>query len=126
MGKIDTLTSLSASGRVIVAGGLSGIVAWIISYPQDYVKTQIQMAPIRKWNYTHTKQKVSPAPRIRDVIALTLETYGPRGFFRGLSPCLIRAFPANLTNFWVYESVLQLRERYYTEPDETDLFVEKE
>ena len=115
LGKIDALSSFSASGRVIMAGGLAGIIAWIVSYPQDYIKTQIQAADIQKWNYTHSKQRISPAPTIRDVIEITMKRHGPRGFFRGLTPCLIRAFPANLTNFWVYESVLQLRERYYTD-----------
>jgi len=111
LGKIDTLSSFSATGRVIMAGGLAGIFAWIISYPQDYIKTQIQAADIQKWNYTHSKQRISPAPTIRDVVEITMKRHGPRGFFRGLTPCLIRAFPANLTNFWVYESVLQLLER---------------
>eukprot|EP01084_Bolivina_argentea_P219299 371977_1 len=79
LGKIDTLSSLSASGRVIVAGSLAGIVSWIVSYPQDYIKTQIQAAPIRKWNYVHTKQKLTNAPSIRDVIDATFSRYGIRG-----------------------------------------------
>merc|ERR1719461_2591991 len=99
LGKIDTLSSLSASTRVIFAGGTAGIVSWIVSYPQDYIKTQIQAADIKKWNYTHSKQKISKPPRIRDVIELTWHKHGIRGFFKGLTPCLIRAFPANLTNF---------------------------
>merc|ERR1712113_392395 len=110
LGKIDTLGSLSASGRVILGGGLAGIFSWIISYPPDFVKTQIQgQAIVDTHNYTRWKK--TTVPRIRDVIQLYYERFGLRVFFRGLTPCLIRAFPANLTNFWVYESVLQWRER---------------
>ena len=60
-------------------------------------------------------------------VEITLKRYGIRGFFRGLSPCLIRAFPANLTNFWVYESVLQLRERRLSEANTSadDLYESK-
>merc|ERR1712173_347986 len=86
----------------------------------DYIKTQIQAADIQKWNYTHSKQRISPAPTIRDVIEITMKRHGPRGFFRGLTPCLIRAFPANLTNFWVYESVLQFRERGFGGNDDDE------
>ena len=110
LGTIDTLGSLSASGRVILGGGLAGIVSWIISYPPDFVKTQIQGQSIVD-THNYTRWKRTRVPRIRDVIRMYYERNGIRVFFRGLTPCLVRAFPANLTNFWVYESVLQWRER---------------
>lgn len=115
LGANNTLSSVSTSARVVLAGGLAGVVSWIVSYPPDYVKTQIQAYPITKWNYVHSKLKTTKPPRIRDVVEITFAKYGVRGFFRGLTPCLIRAMPANITNFWVYESVLQYRERFYTD-----------
>lgn len=33
---------------------------------------------------------------------------GLRGFFAGLSPCLLRAFPANACAFYVYEGLMRL------------------
>eukprot|EP01084_Bolivina_argentea_P198234 339516_1 len=110
LGKIDTLSSLSASTRVIVGGGCAGIISWIASYPQDFIKTQIQGHEILR-SKNLTRWKTTTPPRMRDVISSFYGRYGFRVFFRGLTPCLIRAFPANLTNFWVYESVLQFRER---------------
>eukprot|EP01083_Nonionella_stella_P071526 192143_1 len=117
LGKIDTLTSLSASGRVILGGGIAGIISWIASYPQDFVKTQIQGQAIAD-THNYTRWRKTRVPRIRDVIGIYYERFGMQVFFRGLTPCLIRAFPANLTNFWVYESVLQFRERGFNGEDE--------
>jgi len=33
---------------------------------------------------------------------------GYRGFFKGLGPCLLRAFPVNASAFFVYEGTLRL------------------
>lgn len=33
----------------------------------------------------------------------TVATEGTRGLFRGLTPCLVRAFPANASCFLAYE-----------------------
>ena len=111
LGNNETLGSLSVSVRVLISGSMAGCIAWFLSYPMDYIKTNIQAHTILKWNYLHTKQKIAKPPRIRDVVGITMERYGVRGFFRGLSPCLIRAVPVNMTQFFVYETVLQLRKK---------------
>eukprot|EP01083_Nonionella_stella_P084105 232740_1 len=110
LGSNETLSSFSVTARVLVGGSLAGWLSWTASYPFDYIKTQIQAHPVCKWNYTHTKRSVAHAPRFRDVVAITFQRYGMRGFYRGLVACLIRSFPVNMTNFWVYETVLQLRQ----------------
>jgi solute carrier family 25 carnitine/acylcarnitine transporter 20/29 len=33
---------------------------------------------------------------------------GMRGFYRGLTPCFIRAFPSNACAFFVYEGILRV------------------
>lgn len=109
LGNNETLGSLSVTMRVLISGTLAGWGAWITSYPFDYIKTQIQAHPITKWNTAHNMMHLTNPPRIRDVALLTMQKYGLRGFYRGLIPCLIRSFPVNTTNFWVYESVLQIR-----------------
>lgn len=109
LGNNDTIGSWTVSGRVLLGGTVAGCIAWVASYPPDYIKTQIQAQPIVKWNYIHTETRIAHPPRIRDVALLTFKQHGFRGFFRGLSPCLLRAVPVNMTNFWVYETVLQLK-----------------
>lgn len=111
LGNNETLGSLNVTMRVLISGTLAGWTSWVASYPFDYIKTQIQAHPVTRWNYTHTVLRVTQPPRIRDVVGMTIERYGMMGFYRGLIPCLIRSFPVNMTNFWVYETVLQLRKK---------------
>ena len=109
LGNNDTIGSWTVSGRVLLGGTVAGCIAWVASYPPDYIKTQIQAHPVVKWNYIHTELRIARPPRVRDVASVTIQKYGLCGFFRGLSPCLLRAVPVNMTNFWIYETVLQLK-----------------
>ncbi|KAJ3366670.1 hypothetical protein GGF32_003314 [Allomyces javanicus] len=72
-----------------ISGGLAGIACWLPCYPQDVLKSRIQTAP-------------STVPW-RVVAASYLRDHGARGLWRGLSPTLLRAFPANAATFAVYE-----------------------
>ncbi|KAJ1957018.1 hypothetical protein GGI12_005146 [Dipsacomyces acuminosporus] len=74
------------------AGGFAGISAWLTAYPQDIVKSRMQM------DY---KYKTTPDA----VRALLQEAKGGnwRIFFRGFGPTILRAFPANAATFVAYE-----------------------
>lgn len=52
------------------------------------------------------------APLIRPSFLATAKgiysTDGVRGFYRGLGPCLLRAFPVNACAFFVYEGIMRL------------------
>lgn len=67
----------------LVAGGLSGMAAWLTCYPQDVIKTQFQ----------------SSSMTLRESI---LYVFKRRGFFKGLTPALVRAFPANAVTFFAF------------------------
>jgi hypothetical protein len=45
---------------------------------------------------------------IRDAVRTIYQTSGSRGFFRGLAPSILRAFPANACSYFVYEGVLRV------------------
>eukprot|EP01084_Bolivina_argentea_P188765 324844_1 len=109
LGANETLSSFSVTGRVLVSGTIAGWSCWVVAYPFDYIKTQIQAHPITRWNYVHTEIHITQPPRIRDIVGRTFQKYGFKGFYRGLLPCLIRSLPVNMTNFWVYETVFQMR-----------------
>jgi solute carrier family 25 carnitine/acylcarnitine transporter 20/29 len=69
----------------IFAGGVSGILSWIISFPMDVIKTKQQSHAI--------------PTTIRSTVSEIYSNEGLRGFFRGIAPVLIRAFPANAAFF---------------------------
>lgn len=52
----------------------------------------------------HNQPKPSFTRTVRQVLAES----GYRGFYRGLGPTLLRAFPVNASALWVYESLMRL------------------
>jgi solute carrier family 25 carnitine/acylcarnitine transporter 20/29 len=71
------------TGMTLFAGGMAGIGNWLFACPFDVVKSIWQTTPAGTYS--------SPL----DVARKLLEKEGPTAFFRGLSPALLRAFPAN-------------------------------
>jgi solute carrier family 25 carnitine/acylcarnitine transporter 20/29 len=84
------------SAACAVAGGISGLTTWFITYPIDVLKTRIQsqppaLTPLKMW------------PTARQMAA---EEPGFKAFTRGLGVTLVRSFPVNVVTFLVYEAVL--------------------
>ena len=52
----------------------------------------------------HTSAKPSFLATIRRIHA----SEGYRGYFRGLGPSLLRAFPVNASALWVYEGLMRV------------------
>ncbi|KAL3809234.1 hypothetical protein ACHAXA_005282 [Cyclostephanos tholiformis] len=84
------------------AGGISGALAWLVTYPFDVIKTQIQTSPIDgryarmgTWAVGHE----------------LVQRHGWRHLFRGLGITLVGAIPVNAVIFPTYEWVIsQLEE----------------
>ena len=83
----------------MVAGGLAGQIIWTISYPIDVIKSYIQY---------HPEQHGMIKTGIR-----IYHRYGAGKFFKGLYPCLIRAFPVNALVFIFYEKSLQVLNNHF-------------
>jgi Mitochondrial carrier protein len=79
------------------AGGVSGSFTWVMIYPVDVIKTQIQTSPIN----TPTAEL-----RVGYVARNLVQQHGWRVLFRGLGVTLLRAFPVNGIIFPVYEFTL--------------------
>lgn len=75
-----------------LAGGLSGIVIWMVIFPLDLVKARM-----------HSTNDMGVWDCVRRVYA----EGGVRGFYKGIGPSLLRAFPAHATIFLVYEFCMQ-------------------
>ncbi|PVU88934.1 hypothetical protein BB559_003492 [Furculomyces boomerangus] len=78
----------------MMAGGICGVLAWVIIFPIDLVKSVYQKnllaLPNVKQTYTNCLKEI-------------YRSYGTRGFYRGIEVTLIRAFPLHALNFTVYE-----------------------
>lgn len=83
------------TAATLLAGGTAGTVAQLISLPIDAVKVRLQ-----------TSRSLSN-PSALHVAKTLYTTAGLPGFFRGLGPVLLRAFPANAVNFLAFETTLK-------------------
>jgi len=83
----------------VVCGSAAGVSYWTSCYPLDLIKNRIMTAPDTQppiyRNGWHCARRIYAAQ-------------GVRGFFVGLSPCLLRAVPANAAAFAAYETVMHL------------------
>lgn len=72
----------------MVAGGVGGLVFWIITYPADVVKSRIQ---------------VNNEGTTYGLFRHILKNEGAMVLYNGLLPTLIRTIPATATLFVTYE-----------------------
>ncbi|KAL7319385.1 hypothetical protein PS15m_002524 [Mucor circinelloides] len=87
-----------------LAGGICGVMCWIVVFPLDLVKTLIQ------------KEILSVNPTYKSAMDCVRDIYkqnGLSGFYRGITVTLIRAFPIHSLNFLVYEQTLSLVKRIH-------------
>ncbi|KIP11405.1 hypothetical protein PHLGIDRAFT_27892 [Phlebiopsis gigantea 11061_1 CR5-6] len=87
---------ISTGTANFLSGGLGSFAFWFMAIPADNVKNRMFAVP-------HTSPKPSFTGTVRQIYTVA----GWRGFFAGLSPCLIRAFPANACAFYVYEGLMR-------------------
>lgn len=82
-------------GRILFAGGMAGIFNWMVAIAPDTLKSRYQTAP--EGTYTG----------IRQVFVQMVRTEGVMSLFKGLSPVMIRAFPANAACFLGFELAMK-------------------
>ncbi|XP_036267544.1 mitochondrial basic amino acids transporter isoform X2 [Pipistrellus kuhlii] len=83
--------------KLLLAGGTSGILSWLSTYPVDVVKSRLQADGVRG------------AARYRGIVDCARQSYraeGWRVFTRGLTSTLLRAFPVNAATFATVTIVL--------------------
>ncbi|XP_076358640.1 mitochondrial carnitine/acylcarnitine carrier protein-like [Tachypleus tridentatus] len=82
--------------RTMFAGGMAGVFNWIVAIGPDVLKSRLQTAPQGTY------------PRgIRDVFRRTLAEEGVTALYRGLTPVMLRAFPANAACFLGFEVAMK-------------------
>ncbi|BFZ10655.1 hypothetical protein BsWGS_13694 [Bradybaena similaris] len=83
-------------GRTLFAGGMAGIANWIVAVPPDVLKSRLQTAP----HGTYPNG-------VRDVIRHIIKDEGVMSLYKGFTPIMLRAFPANAACFLGYEVCLK-------------------
>lgn len=70
----------------LLAGGAAGICYWCAAFPWDTLKARMMLAE-------------PPFASLRSAAASVYADAGLGGFWRGFTPCALRAFPANAAAF---------------------------
>eukprot|EP00794_Sanderia_malayensis_P006933 gene6933-7712_t len=76
--------------KTVVAGGVGGMSLWATVYPADVIKSRSQVDTGKAYGFYHYLKTI-------------IKNEGPRALYRGVVPCLLRAFPANAALFVAYE-----------------------
>lgn len=120
-----------AGAKVLLAGGIAGIVTWASIFPLDVIKTRVQTQPFGFPATAETSTAVSPPPRPErqalltnadlrkpdpvfrrkgavEMARLTYQNEGIAVFFRGLGICSVRAFVVNAVQWAVYEWMMKV------------------
>lgn len=84
---------------VLIAGGVAGTVNWIIALPMDVVKSRFQTAPDDAFRGS------------RHVFQHIIKYEGVSSLYRGLTPALMRACPANAATVLGVELAISFLEK---------------
>ncbi|XP_069142378.1 mitochondrial carnitine/acylcarnitine carrier protein-like [Argopecten irradians] len=83
-------------GRTLFAGGVAGICNWGVCLPADVLKSRLQTAPAGTY-----------PNGIRDVYKQLMREEGFMSLYKGFTPVMLRAFPANAACFLGYEVTMK-------------------
>ena len=92
--KIPTLNNvvIFQALKGIIAGGITGGIEICITYPTEYIKTQLQL-----------DEKVGKYKGIADCAKQTVKQNGIRGLYRGLSVLVYGSIPKSAVRFGSFE-----------------------
>ena len=92
--------------RVMLCGGLAGIVTWASVFPLDVIKTRLQtQRPMQ--SHDTAQGRVQLGRKGAWLLAKDMfRESGVKPFFRGLTVCSIRAFIVNAAQWAVYEGLM--------------------
>jgi solute carrier family 25 carnitine/acylcarnitine transporter 20/29 len=115
-------TASAEAARVLLCGGVAGVVTWASIFPLDVIKTRVQTQLLQGAESVSLlgNPNLDPATASGSVSAqrigaleMVRRTYRNEGaavFFRGLTVCSVRAFVVNATQWAVYEWIMKTLE----------------
>ena len=119
-----TDTDRQTAMKVLLCGGLAGVVTWASIFPLDVIKTRVQtqllhpsanveaerhalLPHVQGTDHTPNKLRLGAFAIARNAY----QTEGPSVFFKGLGICSIRAFVVNAVQWAVYEWMVHILQR---------------
>jgi solute carrier family 25 (mitochondrial carnitine/acylcarnitine transporter), member 20/29 len=115
-------TASAEAARVLLCGGIAGVVTWASIFPLDVIKTRVQTqllqgtesAPLLgNPNLDPATASGPVSPKRIGALEMARRTYKNEGaavFFRGLTVCSVRAFVVNAAQWAVYEWIMKTLE----------------
>jgi solute carrier family 25 carnitine/acylcarnitine transporter 20/29 len=104
--------------KVLLCGGLAGIVTWASIFPLDVIKTRVQTQVMPREPTLQGEHRTLLQPEVLerrlstiDIAKQAYRTEGAGVFFRGLGICSVRAFVVNAVQWAVYEWMMRLLQR---------------
>ncbi|KAI5373441.1 hypothetical protein J4E82_007846 [Alternaria postmessia] len=100
--------------KVLLCGGLAGVITWASIFPLDVIKTRVQTqvlhAPVQHGEQSSLLGAETPRTRLSsvEIARQAYRTEGAGVFFRGLGICSIRAFVVNAVQWAVYEWMMKM------------------
>lgn len=97
-----------AALKVLLCGGIAGVVTWGSVFPLDMVKTRLQAQTIHHspiGTAAEGQSLLQPQRRTMSTMQIAQEIYRAEGvaaFYRGLGICSIRAFIVNAVQVGLY------------------------
>lgn len=89
---------------LLITGGITGGIEICITFPTEYVKTQLQL------DERSTKPRYTG---IVDVVKQTVKLHGIKGLYRGLSVLIYGSVPKSAVRFVIYRLNISLIEFFY-------------
>jgi solute carrier family 25 carnitine/acylcarnitine transporter 20/29 len=102
--------AVEEAAKVLLCGGLAGVVTWASIFPLDVIKTRVQV----QVSEPHPERRLlldgsvgQPRLGALQIAKNAYSTEGPGVFFRGLAVCSVRAFIVNAAQWAVYEWIMR-------------------
>ena len=101
--------------KVLLCGGLAGVITWASIFPLDVIKTRVQTQALHSAPFRTGEQGALLPIEVQKTrlssVEIAKQAYRNEGagvFFRGLGVCSIRAFVVNAVQWAVYEYIMRV------------------
>ncbi|CAG7977029.1 unnamed protein product [Penicillium nalgiovense] len=103
--------SHQAAMKILLCGGIAGVVTWGSVFPLDMIKTRLQAQTIADYSPRATEsQSLLRSRQTLSSFQIAKDTYraeGIKAFYRGLGVCSVRAFIVNAVQWAAYEWLMK-------------------